>query len=67
MNRGLKARGQGQEHKKIRGQGELFRVQTLLRPRAGMLKAKDQGHKRKCSKKKGLQNFVFRRSLQKTV
>ena len=28
-------------------------------PRTGMLeaKAKDQGHKRKCSQKKGLQNF----------
>ena len=46
--------------KKIRGQGQLFRGQTLLRPRTGMLeaKAKDQGHKRKCSpKKKGLQKF----------
>ena len=53
----------GQEHKKIRGQGQgqPFRGQTLSRPRTGMLeaKAKDQGHKRKCSpKKKGLhKNF----------
>ena len=42
--------------KKIRGQGQgqPFRGQTLLRPRTGMLeaKAKDQGHKRKCSSKK---------------
>ena len=42
--------------KKIRGQGQrqLFRGQTLSRPRTGMLeaKAKDQGHKRKCSPKK---------------
>ena len=47
--------------KKIRGQGQgqPFRGQTLSRPRTGMLeaKAKDQGHRRKCSpkkKKKGL-------------
>ena len=43
--------------KKIRGQGQgqPFRGQTLSRPRTGMLEAKDQGHKRKCSpKKKGL-------------
>ena len=35
--------------KKIRGQGQPFRGQTLSRPRTGMLeaKAKDQGHKRK--------------------
>ena len=40
--------------KKIRGQGQSFRGQTLSRPRTGMLeaKAKDQGHKRKCSPKK---------------
>ena len=42
--------------KKIRGQGQgqPFRGQTLSRPRTGMLeaKAKDQGHKRKCSPKK---------------
>ena len=50
--------------KKIRGQGQgqPFRGQTLSRPRTEMLeaKAKDQGHKRKCSpkKKKGLhKNF----------
>ena len=44
--------------KKIRGQGQgqPFRGQTLSRPRTGMLgaKAKDQGHSRKCSQKKGL-------------
>ena len=63
-SRGHKARGQGQGHKKIRGQGQPFRKQTLSRPRTGMLeaKAKDQGHKRKCSpkkKKKGLhKNFL---------
>ena len=46
--------------KKIRGQGKPFRGQTLSRPRTGMLEAKDEGHKRKCSpkKKKGLhKNF----------
>ena len=40
--------------KKIRGQGQPFRGHTLSRPRTGMLeaKAKDQGHKRKCSQEK---------------
>ena len=44
--------------KKIRGQGQPFRGQTLSGPRTGMLeaKAKDQGHSLKCfPKKKGLQ------------
>ena len=46
------------------GQGQPFRGQTLSRPRTGMLeaKAKDQGHKRKCSPKS--QKF-FRRSPKK--
>ena len=67
-SRGHKARGQG--HKKIRGQGQgqPFRGQTLSRPRTGMLeaKAKDQGHKRKCSpkKKRSSQKF-FKRSPRK--
>ena len=49
-----KIRGRGQ------GQGQPFRGQTLSRPRTGILeaKAKDQGHSRKCSKKKSF----FRRS-----
>ena len=40
--------------KKIRGQGQPFRGQTLSRPRTGMLeaKAKDQEHRRKRSQKK---------------
>ena len=52
--------------KKIRGQGQPFRGQTLSRPRTGMLEAKDQGHKRKCSpkKKRSSQKF-FRRSPKK--
>ena len=42
--------------KKIRGQGQPFRGQTLSRPRTGMLEAKDQGHNCTCSpNKKGLQ------------
>ena len=52
--------------KKIQGQGQPFRGQTLSRPRTGMLEAKvkDQGHSRKCSQKKSLQknfsgNFQF--------
>ena len=48
--------------KKIRGQGQgqPFRGQTLSRPRKGMLeaKAKDQGHKRKCSPKKKKKVFT---------
>ena len=51
---------EAKDTKKIRGQGQPFRGQTLSRPRTGMLeaKAKDQGHYRKCSpKKKGLQKF----------
>ena len=68
-SRGHKALGQGQGHKKIRGQGQLFRGQTLSRPRTGMLeaKAKDEGHKRKCSpkkKRKGLRKN-FSGDLQK--
>ena len=62
-SRGHKARGQGQGHKKIRGQGQgqPFRGQTLSRPRTGMLeaKAKDQGHKRKCSPKKKVFTKIF--------
>ena len=58
-SRGHKARGQG--HKKTwgQGQGQPFRGQTLSRPRKDVLeaKAKDQGHKRKCSPKKSDQNF----------
>ena len=44
---------------KARGQGQSFRGRTLSRPRTGMLEAKDQGHKHKCSpKRKGLhKNF----------
>ena len=72
-SRGHKARGQGQGHKKIRGQGQgqPFRGQTLSRPRTGMLeaKAKDQGHKAKCSpkkkKKKGLHKNFSGDLLQK--
>ena len=55
------------------GQGQPFRGQTLSRPRTGMLeaKAKDQGHKRKCSpkkkkKKRSSQKF-FKRSPQKNL
>ena len=67
-SRGHKARGQGQGrgHKKIQGQGQgqPFRGQTLSRPRTGMLEAKDQGHKRKCSPKRKKSSF-FRRSQKK--
>ena len=42
-SRGQKVRGQGQGHKKIRGQGQPFQGQTLSRPRTGMLETKDTG------------------------
>ena len=57
------ARIEAKDTKKIRGQGQPFRGQALSRPRTGTLeaKAKEQGHKCKCSprkKKKGLhKNF----------
>ena len=52
--------------KKIRGQGQgqQFRGQTLSRPRTGMLEAKDQGHKRKCSPKKKKKKKVFTKIFQ---
>ena len=80
----IRLEAKAKDTKKIRGQGQgqPFRGQTLSRPRTGMLeaKAKDQGHKRKCSpkkkkvftkifraiSKKSLQKF-FRRSPQKNV
>ena len=58
-----KARGQG--HKKVRGQGQPFRGQTLSRPRTGMLEANDQGHRRKCFPQKlSLKIFVRRSSIE---
>ena len=41
----FEAKAKANDTKKIRGQGEPFRGQTLSRPRTGMLeaKAKDQG------------------------
>ena len=70
-SRGHKARGQGQRHKKIQGQGQLFREQTLSRPKTKMLeaKAKDQGQRRKCSPKKiflgDLKKIKIKKGLQK--
>ena len=62
---------EAKDTKKIRGQGQgqLFRGQTLSRPRTGMLeaKAKDQGHKRKCSQKKRSSQKFFKPSPQKNV
>ena len=57
--------------KKIRcqGQGQPFRGQTFSRPRTGMLeaKAKDQGHKRKCSPKKKGHHKNFSSDLHKIL
>ena len=51
---------------KSQGQGQPFRRQTLSRPRTGMLeaKAKDQGHRRKCSPKKKVFKIFFSGDLQ---
>ena len=48
-SRGHKARGRGQGHKTIRGQGQ---GPTLSRPTTGMLEAKDQGHNAQMFSKK---------------
>ena len=54
----LEAKAKDTKNIRGQGQGQPFRGQTLLRPRTGMLEAKDQGHKRKCSPKKDLhKNF----------
>ena len=51
--------------KKIRGQGQgqLFRGQTLSRPRTELLEAKDQGHSRKCSPNKKKTKKVLKKSF----
>ena len=51
---GVEARGQG--HKKIEGQRQPFRGQTLFRPRTGMLEAKDTSASA-LQKKKVSKNF----------
>ena len=67
----LEAKAKAKDTKKIRsqGQGQPFQRQTLLRPTTRMLeaKAKDQGHKCKCSpkQKKRSSKFFFRRSPKK--
>ena len=59
----LEAKAKAKDTKKIwgQGQGPPFRGQNLSRPRTGMLeaKAKDQGHSRKRSPKKGLRKNFF--------
>ena len=52
-SRGHKARGQ--EHKKIRGQGQLFRGARTNPLEAKDRNARGQGHSPKCYPKKGLQ------------
>ena len=66
---GSRPRPRPRTQKKIRGQGQgqPFRGQTLSRPRTGMLEAKDQEHKRKCSpkkKKKKKKKKVFTKIFQ---
>ena len=48
-------KAQGHGHKKIQGQGQPFRRQTLSRPKTGMLEVKDTGAS--VLKKNDLQNF----------
>ena len=52
---------------KSRTQGSRPRTQKISRPRprTDLLEAKDQGHRRKCSKKKRSSKFFFRRSPKK--
>ena len=60
----LEAKAKDTKEIRGQGQGQPFRGQTLSRSRTGMLeaKAKEQGHRRKRSQKKGLQKKIFRRS-----
>ena len=64
-SRGHKARGQGQGHKKILGQGQPFREQTLSRPRTGMLEAKAKDTSASVLQKKRSSQKFFRRSPKK--
>ena len=68
---GTRLEAKAKDTKKIRcqGQGQPFRGQTLSRPRTGMLeaKAKDQGHKRKCSPKKKGHHKNFSSDLHKIL
>ena len=62
----LEARAKNTKKIQGQGQGQPFRGQTLSRPRTGMLeaKAKDQGHRRKCSPKKKSFQKSFSGNLQ---
>ena len=62
----LETKAKAKDTKKIlgQGQGQPFRGQTLSRPRTGMLEAKDQGHKAKCSPKKKKKKKVFTKIFQ---
>ena len=66
---GTRLEAKAKDTKKIRGQGQgqPFRGQTLSRPRTGMLEAKDQGHKRKCSPKKKVFTKTFQAISKKKV
>ena len=66
VNRGAvddtRLEAKAKDTKKIRGQGQPFRGQTLSKPRTGMLeaKAKDQGHRCRHSPKKNVfKNFFL--------
>ena len=63
-----KLEAKAKDTKKIRGQGQgqLFRGQTLSRPRTGMLEAKDTSASALQKKKRSSQKF-FKRSPQKNV
>ena len=57
---------EAKDTKKLRGQGQPFRGQTLSRPRTGMLKAKDTSASALQKKKRSSQKF-FKRSPQINV
>ena len=53
--------------KKIQGQGQPYKGQTLLRPRTGMLEAKDASASALKKKKNRTSEKLFRRSSEKTA
>ena len=62
-----KLEAKAKETKKIRGQGQPLRGQTIWRPRTEMLeaKAKNQGYRRKCFSNKRSSKFFFRQSQKR--
>ena len=62
---GTRLEAKAKDPKKIRGQGQPFRGQTLSRPRTGMLEAKDTSASALQKKKERSSQKFFRRSPKK--